>query len=62
MPFSTRPYRRFHVHCAAIYNAGPFQYTKQDRAAIITEFRRKNPCAQIPETAFPALIINAPIG
>jgi hypothetical protein len=27
--------------------------TKQDRYDIITEFRRKNPRARIPETAFP---------
>src|SRR5206468_7456077 len=27
--------------------------TKQDLYEIITEFRRKNPCASIPETAFP---------
>jgi len=27
--------------------------TKQDRYDIITEFRRKNPRASIPETAFP---------
>jgi hypothetical protein len=27
--------------------------TKQDLYDIITEFRRKNPCASIPETAFP---------
>jgi hypothetical protein len=27
--------------------------TKQDRYEIITEFRRKNPRASIPETAFP---------
>jgi hypothetical protein len=27
--------------------------TKQDLYDIITEFRRKNPCAKIPETAFP---------
>jgi hypothetical protein len=25
MPFSIRPYRRFPVHCAVTYNAGPFQ-------------------------------------
>ena len=25
MPFSIRPFRRFPVHCAATYNAGPFQ-------------------------------------
>ena len=62
MPFSIRHFRRFPVHCAVTYNAGPFQYTKQDRDDSITEFRRKNPCAQIPETAFPALAINAPIG
>ena len=36
--------------------------TKQDRFDIITEFRRKNPHAQIPESAFPTLIINSPIG
>ena len=24
MPFSIRPYRRFPVQCAVIYNAGPF--------------------------------------
>ena len=28
-------------------------YTKQDLYDIITEFRRKNPRASIPETAFP---------
>ncbi|HEV8329433.1 MAG TPA: hypothetical protein VGQ08_18320 [Nitrospiraceae bacterium] len=27
--------------------------TKQDLYDIITEFRRKNPCASIPEMAFP---------
>ena len=27
--------------------------TKHDLYDIITEFRRKNPCASIPETAFP---------
>jgi hypothetical protein len=25
MPFTLRPYRRFPVHCAVTYNAGPFQ-------------------------------------
>ena len=25
MPFTIRPYRRFPVHCAVTYNAGPFQ-------------------------------------
>ncbi len=25
MPFSIRPFRRFPVHCAVTYNAGPFQ-------------------------------------
>lgn len=25
MPLSIRPYRRFPVHCAVTYNAGPFQ-------------------------------------
>jgi hypothetical protein len=25
MPFSRRYYRRFPVHCAVTYNAGPFQ-------------------------------------
>ena len=25
MPFVLRPYRRFLVHCAVTYNAGPFQ-------------------------------------
>ena len=25
MPFSIRPYRRFPVHCAVTYHAGPFQ-------------------------------------
>jgi hypothetical protein len=25
MPFSIRPFRRFPVHCAITYNAGPFQ-------------------------------------
>ena len=25
MPFSSRPYYRFPVHCAVSYNAGPFQ-------------------------------------
>jgi len=24
MPFTLRPYRRFPVHCAVTYNAGPF--------------------------------------
>jgi hypothetical protein len=24
MPFSIRPHRRFPVHCAVTYNAGPF--------------------------------------
>jgi len=26
---------------------------KQDLSDIVTEFRKKNPCASIPETAFP---------
>ena len=25
MPFTIRPFRRFPVHCAVTYNAGPFQ-------------------------------------
>jgi hypothetical protein len=25
MPFTLRPYRRFPVHCAVTYNAGPFE-------------------------------------
>ena len=25
MPFSIRPFRRFPVHCAVRYNAGPFE-------------------------------------
>jgi hypothetical protein len=33
--------------------------TKQDLYDIITEFRRKNPRAQIPETAFPEPYITA---
>jgi hypothetical protein len=34
MPFSVRPYRRFPVHSAVTYNAGPFQGPRHDLESL----------------------------